>query len=122
VPVRGNLELIIGLSGLMLLSGLGIGLFVSTISNTQQEAMLTTWMTLLPSIFLSGFFFPIEAMPAFLQWVSYLIPLRYYLVIIRALMLKGVGAAAIQNEIIALTIFGVGIMSAAVLRFRKRLD
>jgi ABC-2 type transport system permease protein len=122
VPVRGNLELIIGLSGLMLLSGLGIGLFVSTISNTQQEAILTTWMTLLPSIFLSGFFFPIEAMPLFLQLVSYLIPLRYYLVIIRALLLKGVGAAAIQNEIIALTIFGVGIMGAAVLRFRKRLD
>ncbi len=122
VPVRGDLGLIIGLSCLMLLSGLGIGLFASTISNTQQEAMLTTWMTLLPSIFLSGFFFPLEAMPLVLRWISYLIPLRYYLVIIRALLLKGVGAAAIQNEIIALTLFGVGIMGAAVLRFRKRLD
>jgi len=122
VPVRGDLGLIIALSGLLLLSGLGIGLFASTIANTQQEAMMTTWMTLLPSIFLSGFFFPLEAMPLVLRWISYIIPLRYYLVIIRALLLKGVGAAAIQNEIIALAIFGVGIMTAAAMRFRKRLD
>jgi ABC-2 type transport system permease protein len=122
VPVRGDLGLIIALSGLLLLSGLGIGLFASTIANTQQEAILTTWMTLLPSIFLSGFFFPLEAMPTVLRWVSYIIPLRYYLVIIRALLLKGVGVAALQNEIIPLAIFGVGIMTAAALRFRKRLD
>lgn len=122
VPVRGDLGLIIALSGLLLLSGLGIGLFASTIANTQQEAMLTTWMTLLPSIFLSGFFFPLEAMPTLLRWVSYIIPLRYYLVIIRALLLKGVGASALQNEIIPLAIFGVGIMTAAATRFRKRLD
>ncbi len=83
-----------GLFGLLLLSGLGIGLFASTIANTQQEAMLTVWMTLLPSIFLSGFFFPLEAMPKVLQWVSYIVPLRYYLVIIRALLIKGVGVQA----------------------------
>jgi len=122
VPVRGDLGLIIGLSGLLLLSGLGIGLFASTVANTQQEAMLTTWFTLLPAIFLSGFLFPLEAMPAILRWIAYVIPLRYYLVIIRALLLKGVGAEAIQNEIIALAIFGMGIMGAAALRFRKRLD
>ena len=122
VPVRGDLGLIIGLSGLLLLSGLGIGLFASTIANTQQEAMLTTWMTLLPSIFLSGFFFPLEAMPAVLRWISYIVPLRYYLVIIRSLLLKGVGAAALQDEIIALGLFGIAIMGAAALRFRKRLD
>ena len=122
VPVRGDLGLIIALSGLLLLSGLGIGLFASTIANTQQEAMLTTWMTLLPSIFLSGFFFPIEAMPTLLRWVSYFIPLRYYLVIIRALLLKGVGASALKYEIIPLAIFGIGIMTAAATRFRKRLD
>jgi ABC-2 type transport system permease protein len=122
VPVRGDLGLIIALSGLLLLSGLGIGLFASTVANTQQEAMLTTWMTLLPAIFLSGFLFPLEAMPVVLRWISYVIPLRYYLVIIRALLLKGVGAAAIQDEIIALALFGVAIMGAAALRFRKRLD
>lgn len=122
VPVRGDLGLLLALSGLLLLSGLGIGLFASTVANTQQEAMLTVWMTLLPSIFLSGFFFPIEAMPKVLQWISYAIPLRYYLVIIRSLLLKGVGAAALQDEILALFIFGVVIMTAAALRFRKRLD
>jgi ABC-2 type transport system permease protein len=122
VPVRGDLGLIIGLSGLLLLSGLGIGLFASTVANTQQEAMLTTWMTLLPAIFLSGFLFPLEAMPVVLRWISYVIPLRYYLVIIRALLLKGVGVAAIQDEIIPLALFGIAIMGAAALRFRKRLD
>jgi len=122
VPVRGDLGLIMLTSGLLLLSSLGIGLFASTIAHTQQEAMLTVMMTMLPSIFLSGFFFPIEAMPKFLQLVSYAIPLRYYLVIIRSLMLKGVGAAAIQNQIIPLALFGILIMTAAVTRFRKTLD
>ena len=81
--------------------------------------MLTVWMTLLPSIFLSGFFFPLEAMPPFLRWLSYLMPLRYYLVIIRSLLLKGVGLDMIQNDVIAMIIFAVGIMTAAALRFRK---
>jgi ABC-2 type transport system permease protein len=122
VPIRGELSLILLLSGLFLLSSLGIGLLASTIANTQQEAMLTVWMTLLPGLFLSGFFFPLEAMPTVLRWISYLMPLRYYLVIIRAMMLKGVGLGAIQDEVIALAIFGVAIMTAAALRFRKRLD
>ena len=122
VPIRGSLLLIILASGVFLMSSLGIGLLASTIANTQQEAMLTVMMYNLPSIFLSGFFFPLEAMPKFLQLVSYAIPLRYFLVVIRALLLKGVGFEAIQNEIIALTIFGFVIMGAAALRFRKRLD
>jgi ABC-2 type transport system permease protein len=122
MPIRGDLGLIIVLSLVFLVTGLGIGLFASTIANTQQEAMLTVWMTLLPSIFLSGFFFPLEAMPPFLQWLSYLMPLRYYLVIIRSLLLKGVGLAMIQTEVIAMTLFAVGIMAAAALRFHKRLD
>lgn len=122
VPIRSDLSLIVATSGLLLLSSLGIGLFASTIANTQQEAFLTVMFTMLPGIFLSGFFFPIDAMPKFLQVISYAIPLRYFLVIIRSLLLKGVGAAAIQNEIIALALFGVVIMTAAALRFRKRLD
>ena len=122
VPIRGSLGLIIGTSGLLLLSGLGIGLFASTIANTQQEAMLTVWMTLLPSIFLSGFFFPLEAMPAVLRWFSLIIPLRYYLVIIRSVMLKGSGLESIWVETLALFIFGIVILLAASLRFRKRLD
>ncbi|MCX8061544.1 MAG: ABC transporter permease [Anaerolineales bacterium] len=122
VPVRGDLGLILALSGLFLLSSLGIGLFGSTIANTQQEAMLTVWMTLLPSIFLSGFFFPLEAMPKILQWISYIFPLRYYLVIIRTLLLKGGGVDALWEQVLALTLFGVVIMGAAARRFRKRLD
>jgi ABC-2 type transport system permease protein len=122
VPIRGDIGLIFALSGLFIISSLGIGLFASTIANTQQEAFITVMVTMLPTIFLSGFFFPIEAMPEFLQWVSAIIPLRYFLVIIRALLLKGVGAAALQNEIIALVIFAVVIMGAAAARFRKRLD
>jgi ABC-2 type transport system permease protein len=122
VPVRGSLLLIVLLSTLFLLSGLGIGLFASTVANTQQEAMLTVFMTLLPSIFLSGFFFPLSSMPMFLQWVSYLIPLRYFLNIIRVLLLKGVGIESIRGDVVALVIFGIVIMGAASLRFRKRLD
>jgi ABC-2 type transport system permease protein len=122
VPIRGSLTLILLLSGLFVISGLGIGLFASTIANTQQEAMLTVWMTLLPGIFLSGFFFPLEAMPIVLRWISYLMPLRYYLVIIRSLLLKGVGLDVVQDQVIAMTVFAVLIMGAAALRFRKRLD
>jgi ABC-2 type transport system permease protein len=122
VPIRGNLFLLGLLSGLFLVSSLGIGLLISTIANTQQEAMLSVMMTLLPSIFLSGFFFPLEAMPRVMQWLSYLMPLRYYLVIIRSLLLKGVGADMLKGDILALAIFGTTIMTAAALRFRKRLD
>lgn len=122
VPIRGSLALILLTSGIFILSGLGIGLFASTIANTQQEAMLIVWMTLLPAIFLSGFFFPLQAMPQFLQWVSMIIPLRYYLVIIRALLLKGVGLEMILNEVLALVAFAVVIMTAASIRFHKRLD
>jgi ABC-2 type transport system permease protein len=122
LPIRGDLGLTLVLSVVFLITGLGIGLFASTIANTQQEAMLTVWMTLLPSIFLSGFFFPLEAMPTILQWLSYLMPLRYYLVIIRSLLLKGVGLEMLQAEVFAMVTFAVGIMTAAALRFRKRLD
>jgi len=122
VPVRGELLTIAVLSGLFLVSVLGIGLLASTVANTQQEAMLIVFMTMLPSIFLSGFFFPLEAMPTALQAFTYLIPLRYFLIIIRSLMLKGVGMDALLMPIISLVIFGTIIMSLAAFRFRKRLD
>jgi ABC-2 type transport system permease protein len=122
VPVRSSLGLILITTCILLLSSLGIGLLASTIANTQQEAFLTVLFTILPSVFLSGFFFPLEAMPPFLQWVSYLIPLRYFLIIIRSLMIKGVGLAAIQNEVFGLTVLGIVVMSLAAMRFHKRLD
>jgi ABC-2 type transport system permease protein len=122
VPIRGDLYLIFALSALFLISSLGIGLFASTIAKTQQEAFIIVMFTMLPSIFLSGFFFPIAAMPKFLQVISAFIPLRYYLVIIRALMLKGVGLYALRTEVFALMVFAVCIMSLAASRFHKRLD
>lgn len=122
VPIRGDLGMILLLSGLFLLTSLGIGLLASTFANTQQEAMLMVWMTLLPAIFLSGFFFPLQSMPKILQWISYLLPLRYYLNIIRSLMLKENGLIGLQDEIIALAIFGLALMTFASLRFKKRLD
>lgn len=122
VPVRGSLLLIAFVSILFLASGLGIGLLASTIANTQQEAILTVWMTLLPAIFLSGFLYPMNNMPLLLRWISYAIPMRYFLEALRVLMLKGAGLAAIQNQVIALVLFGFVIMGAAAMRFRKHLD
>jgi ABC-2 type transport system permease protein len=122
VPVRGSLLVVALCCMIFLLSGLGIGLLASTIANTQQESMLTVFMTLLPAIFLSGFFFPIQNMPKFLQALSYIIPLRYFLKIIRVLLLKGVGLESIRPDVIALVVFGTLIMGAAAMRFRKRLD
>jgi ABC-2 type transport system permease protein len=122
VPIRSELWIILLLSSLFLMTSLGIGLLASTFANTQQEAMLLVWMTLLPAIFLSGFFFPIQSMPQVLQFISYFLPLRYYLTIIRSLMLKENGLIGLQDEIIALMIFGVAFMSIASLRFKKRLD
>jgi ABC-2 type transport system permease protein len=122
VPIRGDIVLILGLSSIFLLSGLGIGLLISTVAKTQQEATLGAFMLILPSIFLSGFFFPIEAMPRLLQAISYAIPLRYYLVIIRSLVIKGVSWQPLVDEIIPLVIYGITIMVLAALRMRKRLD
>ncbi|MBI3176390.1 MAG: ABC transporter permease [Chloroflexi bacterium] len=122
VPINGSLPLLLLLSALFLVTTLGIGLFISTISNTQQEAMLSAMFTMLPTIFLSGFFFPLAAMPWFLQWLSYVVPLRYFLIIVRGIILKGVGAEALWPEIVALSIFAVVIMGTAATRFRKRLD
>lgn len=122
VPINGSLSLLLLLSGLFLVSTLGIGLFVSTLANTQQEAMLTSMFFLLPAMFLSGFLFPLEGMPWYLQAFSYAIPLRYFLVITRGIMLKGAAIDVLRTEVFALAIFAIIIMGAAALRFRKRLD
>ncbi|RPJ43688.1 MAG: ABC transporter permease, partial [Chloroflexi bacterium] len=105
VPINGSLALFLTLSGLFLVTTLGIGLLISTVANTQQEAMLTTMFTIMPSIFLSGFFFPLAAMPQILQWVSYVIPLRYFLIIARGVVLKDASARLLAPEIMALTAF-----------------
>ncbi len=122
VPIRGSLLLLVVTSFLFLLTTLGLGIFVSTIAKSQQEAMLITFMINLPGIFLSGFFFPLEAMPPPLQFLSYLIPLRYMLIILRGIVLKGVGLEAIFSPVLALAIFGFLILLGASLRFRKSLE
>lgn len=122
VPVRGNIGLLLGLATLFVMTTLSIGLFISTIAHTQQEAMLTTFMTILPTIFLSGFFFPVAAMPPVLQWISAVIPLKYFLIIVRSIVLKGVGLKLLLTETVVLAIMGVAMMAVASSRFRKRLD
>ncbi len=122
VPVRGSLTLLAFTSFLFLLTTLGLGIFISTIAHSQQEAMLITFLINLPGIFLSGFFFPIEAMPLPLQFLSNFIPLRYMLVILRGIVIKGIGIEPILSPVIALTIFGFVILIAASLRFRKSLE
>ncbi|MEO8082606.1 MAG: ABC transporter permease [Ardenticatenales bacterium] len=122
VPINGSLPLLLVLAALFLVTTLGIGLFISTITNTQQEATILAIFFNLPSIFLSGFFFPLAAMPKVLQIASYAIPLRYFLIIVRGIVLKGVGIQALGGDILALSLFAVVIMGAAVLRFHKRLD
>jgi ABC-2 type transport system permease protein len=122
VPIHGSLGLLLALSALFLLTSLGIGIFISSASNTQQEAMLLAFLTMLPSIFLGGFFFPIEAMPRWLQVITYGVPLRYILVVIRGILLKGVGLQILYQEVLAMAVFGIVIMLAAASRFRKRLE
>jgi ABC-2 type transport system permease protein len=121
VPIRGSLGLLFTLLTLFLMTSLGIGLLISTVSRTQQEAMMLTFLTFLPSIFLSGFFFPLEAMPNWLQAISYAVPLRYLLVILRSIVLKGVGLDALHDQVVALLIFGPAILALAATRFSKRL-
>ncbi len=122
VPVHGSIPLLLVLSIFFLLASLGIGLFISNVTRTQQESMLLTIFTLLPSIFLSGFFFPVEAMPLVLQYVSKIIPLTYALIIIRGIVMKGIGLEVLLNEVITMGLFAVVILILAASRFRKRLE
>ena len=122
VPINGSLPLLLVLSGLFLISNLGVGLLISTITSTQQEAIIVAIFYNLPSIFLSGFIYPVAAMPRVLQFVSLAIPLRYYLIVVRGIVLKGVGMPALWPEVIALSIFAVVVITSAAARFKKRLD
>jgi len=122
MPINGSVLLLLLLTGLFLVTTLATGLFISTLANTQQEAMMTTMLTLLPAIYLSGFFFPIAAMPKWLQIISLLFPLRYFLVIARGIVVKGVGVSALWQQVFALILFGTLVTTAAVLRFRRSLD
>jgi len=122
VPMRGSIPLLFAMCMIYLLSTLGLGLFVSTISKTQQQAMMTAiFFFLTPMMYLSGFIFPIENMPAWIQPLTYLIPLRYFLIILRGIFLKGVGLEILWPQALALFTWGAVVLALATLRSSKRL-
>jgi ABC-2 type transport system permease protein len=121
VPLRGSFVLLLAMSLLYVLCTLALGLFISTISETQQQAMMTaTFFFLTPMIYLSGFIFPIENMPSVIQAFTYVIPLRYFLIIVRGIFLKGIGLELLWPQAAALAAWGVIVLSLAVSRSRKR--
>lgn len=122
VPMRGSLGLLFLSLLIYLLSCLSLGLLISTISQTQQQALITTFFFLFPAILLSGFIFPIQNMPIVIQVITYINPLRYFLVIIRGIFLKGVGFAVLWPEMAALLGLGLTLMILAVKRVGKTLD
>jgi ABC-2 type transport system permease protein len=118
VPFRGALPLLFGASVLYLLPALGAGLLISTISNTQQEAFMATFLLFMPTILLSGFMFPVSSMPEVFQWVTLLNPLRHYLEIIRGVFLKGTGLVELWQQHLALLLMGPLVLWFAARRFR----
>jgi ABC-2 type transport system permease protein len=121
VPLRGSLALLLAMTFVYVLCTLALGLLISTVSETQQQSMMTaTFFFLLPMIFLSGFIFPIENMPAPIQPVTYLIPLRYFLIIVRGIFLKGIGLKLLWPQVVALGTWGLVVLLLAVARSRKR--
>ena len=105
-----------------LFTTLGIGLFISTISSTQQEAMMSVFLFYMPTILLSGFAYPISNMPQVIQWFTFINPLRYFLVVIRGIFLKGVGIDILWPQLVPLLVMGLVVISLSALKFRKSLS
>ena len=122
IPINGSLALLPLSTAIYLLSILGIGLMISTVAKTQQQALMSTFLFYMPAVLLSGFMFPIENMPKVFQYMTYLNPLRYFLVIIRGMFLKGNGIGILWPQMLALLVIGVAVISYSSLRFRKRLQ
>ncbi len=122
IPFRGNALLLLLGSVVFLLSTLGAGLFISTVSNTQQQAIMSTFFFFLPAFTLSGFAFPITSMPEAVQYLTLLNPIRYFIEICRGVFLKGSGIEALWPQLAALAVFGTAILFFSARRFRKRLD
>ena len=122
VPFRGQILVLFAGATLFLLCMLGVGLLISTVSSTQQQAMVTAFFFIMPAITFSGFGFTISTMPQWLQYVTYLSPLRYFLVVLRGTYLKGVGMEILWPQMAAMAALGVSLLTVAVLRFHKALD
>jgi len=121
VPIRGSILLLFVATAVYLMTTLGVGLLISTISQTQQQAMMSTFFFYFPAILLSGFIFPVANMPRVVQWLTYLNPLRHFLVIVRGIFLKGVGPDILWPQLAILAVMGVCTLSLAAARFRKTL-
>jgi ABC-2 type transport system permease protein len=121
VPIAGSVGLLLALCGLFIMTTLGLGLLISTVSQTQQQAMMLGFFLNPPFMLLSGFIFPIASMPEPIQYFTYLIPLRYFLVIIRGIFLKGVGLEVLWPQALALLLFGAAVLTLSALRFQKHL-
>jgi ABC-2 type transport system permease protein len=122
VPLKGSVPLLFLLCFVFEIATLGLGLLISTISKTQQEATMTTqFFVMQPMMQLSGFAFPIANMPVVVQMITLLLPLRYFMTIIRGIFLKGVGLASLWRDSLALLVLGLVILTVAISRFRKRL-
>jgi ABC-2 type transport system permease protein len=122
VPIRGSILLLVFSTAVYILSAVGIGLFISTVSRTQQQALMATMLFYMPAILLSGFAFPVENMPMIFQYATYANPLRYFLIIIRGIFLKGSGINILWPQIAALFFLGLVVIILSSLRFRKRLE
>ncbi len=122
VPLTGNILLLYGVSLIFIIASLSLGLFVSTLVRTQQQAMQASFGFMLPNILLSGFMFPRQAMPEIAQWLGLLVPLTYFLKVVRGILLKGVGLDALWREVLILAAFAVVLIVASVRRFHKTLD
>ena len=122
VPLTGNVFLLYAVALVFVIASLSLGLFVSTLVRTQQQAMQVSFFFVLPNILLSGFMFPRQAMPLVFQWLGALLPLTHFLKVLRGILLKGVGVPALWPEILLLIVFAVGLIGLAVRRFHKTLD
>ncbi len=122
VPLRGNLLLLLFSTCIYLFTSLGIGLFISTISSTQQEAMMSVFLFFMPTVLLSGFAYPIANMPQVIQWFTFFNPLRYFMVVIRSIFLKGVGLEVLWMQLLPLLVMGIFVITLSTTRFRKSLE
>lgn len=122
IPFRGSVLLLLACACIFLLTTVGAGLFLSTISRTQQQAVMAAFFFFMPAFMLSGFTFPIRNMPLPVQWLSYLDPLRYFITIVRGIFLKGVGADVLWPQMLTMLVYGLAVLTFSALRFHKRLD
>lgn len=122
VEIAGSLALLLALSVVFLVGSLGIGLLISTLSKTQSQALQLSVVTILPAVLLSGFMFPREAMPPLLYYLGYLVPITYFLKIVRGIFLKGIGMEYLWFEVALLAVFGLAIFTLSAWRFQKKLD